>query len=110
MALTPWGVDEGLCLFLPVLGPCNPRDVLGLGADIAAQPLTWIGQGDTADALYWGWAGLAAIDKREELVDAVDDVKAGSLDPYATFRSAYRQRRCALIQNQDRQRPAGHGG
>src|SRR6202035_5456132 len=30
-----WGVPNGPFLFLPVLGPSNPRDVAGFGTDIA---------------------------------------------------------------------------
>ncbi|WP_424140869.1 MlaA family lipoprotein [Roseomonas chloroacetimidivorans] len=99
--LARWGLDEGPFLFLPILGPTNPRDLAGFGVDVAAQPLNWLGQGDAVDALRWGWAGLAAIDAREGLIEVVDEVKASSLDPYATFRSAYRQRRRALIENRD---------
>jgi phospholipid-binding lipoprotein MlaA len=99
--LASWGIGEGPFLFLPLLGPSNPRDLAGFGADIASQPLNWIGQGDTVEALRWGWAGLAAVNTREGLIDIVDDVEATSLDPYATFRSAYRQRRRTLIANRD---------
>ena len=37
MTLALWGVPEGPFLFLPVLGPSDPRDAAGFGADIAAR-------------------------------------------------------------------------
>ncbi|NJK32600.1 MAG: VacJ family lipoprotein, partial [Deltaproteobacteria bacterium] len=37
------------------------------------------------------------VDTRERLTPLIDDVRANSLDPYATFRSAYMQRRAAEI-------------
>ena len=38
--LALWGVPEGPFLFLPVLGPSNPRDAAGFGVDVAFDPLT----------------------------------------------------------------------
>ncbi len=43
MTLALWGVPEGPFLFLPVLGPTDPRDASGFGVDIALDPFTWIG-------------------------------------------------------------------
>ena len=40
--LAVWGVGEGPYLFLPFIGPSNPRDLAGFGADILLDPLTWI--------------------------------------------------------------------
>ena len=45
ITLALWGVPEGPFLFLPVLGPSDPRDAAGFGVDIAADPFTWVGQG-----------------------------------------------------------------
>ena len=94
-----WGIGEGPFLFIPVLGPSNPRDLTGFGFDIAANPLTWVGQGATVDALQWSRAGATVVDTREDLLDATDDVERSSLDLYSTYRSAYRQRRRAQIEN-----------
>ena len=40
------------------------------------------------------------LDTRESLLDVIDDVNRTSLDPYATFRSAYRQQRRRQLLNQ----------
>lgn len=97
ITLALWGVPEGPFLYLPVLGPSNPRDAAGFGADIALDPLTWVGQGETVDALGYARYGLSAVDTRAGLLDDLDKIKAQALDPYATFRSLYRQHRRSQI-------------
>ena len=92
MTLAVWGVGEGPFLFLPVLGPSNPRDAVGSGANIALDPLTWATFGGYR-TLGVARAGVGLVDTRERLIDQVDSIKRGALDPYATFRSLYRQNR-----------------
>ncbi len=94
-----WGVGEGPFLFIPVLGPSNPRDLAGFSLGVAADPLVWVGQGAAVDGLLWSRTGATVVDTREDLLDTTDDVERSSLDPYATYRSAYRQRRRAEIEN-----------
>ena len=94
-----WGVGEGPYLFIPILGPSNPRDLAGFGAGLAADPLVWVGQGAAVEGLLWGRTGATVVDTREDLLDTTDAVERSSLDPYATLRSAYRQRRRAEIEN-----------
>jgi phospholipid-binding lipoprotein MlaA len=100
MTMALWGVPEGPFLFLPVLGPTDPRDAAGFGADIALDPFTWIGRPhDTGLTIFkWTRYGLNAVDSRERVLDAVDQIKKTALDPYATFRSLYRQHRRAQIE------------
>jgi phospholipid-binding lipoprotein MlaA len=98
MTLALWGVPDGPFLFLPVLGPSNPRDALGHGVDIAGDPFTWVGQGAVVTALSWTRFTLNAVDQRERVLDAIDSIKKTALDPYATFRSLYRQHRAAQIE------------
>ncbi len=43
--LALWGVPEGPFLFLPVLGPSNPRDATGFGVDVLFDPLTYVPSG-----------------------------------------------------------------
>ncbi|WP_159347539.1 MlaA family lipoprotein [Roseomonas harenae] len=95
------GVEEGPYLFIPILGPSNPRDLLGYAADIAADPFTWLtfGNRDLAETLQYIRAGATVVSTRESLLDTLDDVQRTSLDPYATLRSAYRQRRAHEIAN-----------
>jgi phospholipid-binding lipoprotein MlaA len=93
-----------------VLGPSNPRDLTGFGVDIAANPLTWISGNDTWDAVSITRTGLTALDTREGLIEPLDALRQGSLDPYAALRSAYRQRRATEIRNApSAASPAGFG-
>jgi phospholipid-binding lipoprotein MlaA len=100
MTLANWGVPEGPFLFLPVLGPSDPRDASGFGVDILIDPFTWVGSphDSTLKALGWSRYGLNAVDSRERVLDALDQIKKTALDPYATFRSLYRQHRHAQIE------------
>ena len=104
-----WGIPEGPYLFLPVLGPSNPRDLAGFGADIAANPITWIGGGDAWIAATRTRDALTALDTREALIEPVDAVMSTALDPYSVIRSAYRQRRAAEIAGRGNAPPAAPG-
>jgi len=107
--LATWGVGEGPYLFIPVLGPSNPRDLAGQAVDLASNPVSYFGQGAVVDALDWSRIALTVLDTRESLLDSVEQVRTTSLDPYATIRSAYRQRRRAEIENRAGAPPAAGG-
>lgn len=92
-----WGVPDGPFLFLPVLGPSNPRDAAGYGVDIAFDPFTYVPGGHGLRTFNTGRGVLSIIDTRERLLDQVDSIKKTALDPYATFRSLYRQNRTSQI-------------
>lgn len=97
MTLALWGLPEGPYLFLPLFGPSNPRDAVGRGMNAVMDPFTWVGQGVAVTALNWSRFGMNAVDQRERHLDDVDSIKKTALDPYATFRSLYRQHRQAQI-------------
>lgn len=92
-----WGVEEGPFLFLPVLGPSGPRDLTGFVVDKAADPFTWVGQGTAVQALGWNRFGIGALSAREKLLDPIEQTRKTALDPYATFRSLYRQHRASAL-------------
>lgn len=98
ITLALWGVPEGPFLFLPLLGPSDPRDAIGFGVDTVMNPFTWVGQGATVTAINWSVFALHAVDERERVLDVVDEIKKTALDPYATFRSLYRQHRHSQIE------------
>ena len=91
--LALWGLPEGPFLYLPVFGPSDPWDAIGLAGNAVMDPFTWVGQGTTVRALDWSRMGVNAIDQRERHLDDIDSTKKTALDPYATFRSLYRQHR-----------------
>jgi phospholipid-binding lipoprotein MlaA len=97
MTLTLWGLPSGPFLFLPVFGPSNPRDAVGLGVNAAMDPFALVGQGAAVRALDWSRFAINGLDQRERHLDDIDSVKKTALDPYATFRSLYRQHRQAQL-------------
>ncbi|AHJ64577.1 MlaA family lipoprotein [Granulibacter bethesdensis] len=94
-----WGVPEGPFLFLPILGPSNPRDASGYGVDVAMSPTTWFGQGATVNKLLWAQYSVSAADMRDQANDVLNSIQETSLDPYATFRSLFRQHRASVIED-----------
>jgi phospholipid-binding lipoprotein MlaA len=92
LTLAVWGVQDGPFLFLPVLGPSNPRDATGFAGQFGLDPLTYASFGGSA-TLGYARAGASAVDTRERLLGQIDQIKKGALDPYATFRSLYKQHR-----------------
>lgn len=96
--LAVWGLGEGPYLMLPFLGPSNPRDLVGKGADYFMDPLTY------AHYNYENLAndsriGFGILDLRAGTLDETDQIERTSLDYYATMRSLYRQYRKAEINN-----------
>ena len=51
-------------------------------------------------------AGLEALDTRARNLEAIDELKRGSVDFYATVRSLYRQQRNDLIRNGESEQQA----
>jgi phospholipid-binding lipoprotein MlaA len=84
-----WGFGEGWYLVLPILGPSNVRDGLGVLAEWKLQPVQYIDDTTLRYATY----SLFLVSRRADLLAASDVLDAGSLDPYLQVREAYRQRR-----------------
>ena len=94
--LALYGFDEGPYLVLPVLGPSNPRDLVGTVADAFLDPLTYV----TFRSSTWfelGRSAATVLDERARNVDTLDEIEHSSVDLYATMRSLYRQHREAEI-------------
>jgi len=100
MTLAAWGVPEGPYLFLPVLGPSSPRDVTGYGVDLLFDPFFWVGNSNNPAIrdVKWVRTAVGAVSIRERVEDPLQSIKKTALDPYATFRSLYRQHRAAQIE------------
>ena len=88
-----WGIGEGPYLVLPLLGPSNLRDALGLGVDTLADPSRIYAQARDLDTLQVVRNGVNIIDRRTNYLAAIRDMRHNSLDYYASMRSAYQQRR-----------------
>ncbi|MBP7710521.1 MAG: VacJ family lipoprotein [Rickettsiales bacterium] len=100
-----YGVGSGAYLMLPILGPSTLRDLSGYAADKSVGPLDFNvleigGTEDLVDPNYrLGLAAMSGIDKRESLINILDDIRTDSFDPYATIRSAFLQKRFTDIKN-----------
>jgi phospholipid-binding lipoprotein MlaA len=98
--LSRYGLGEGPFLVLPVIGPEPPRDLIGDAVDLFIDPLTWLPS---------GWPLLDRVSLttgvhvwKPYMTHARDmvlrhELEKGSLDPYATMRSTYRQIRADQI-------------
>ncbi len=99
--LAVWGADEGPYIMLPFLGPSNPRDTVGLIADILFDPFTYVVRNNDIEWAYFVRTAIIAVDERSRNVDTLDEVERTSVDYYAAIRSLYRQRRSDEIRNGD---------
>ena len=97
--LAKYGVGEGPYIVLPLFGPSNPRDVVGMIGDILMDPLFWIFRAHNLDTLKYTRAGLDAVDTYDRHLEDIETLEKGSLDYYAALRSAYRQNRASEIRN-----------
>jgi phospholipid-binding lipoprotein MlaA len=93
-----YGVGEGPYIFIPLIGPANPRDIVGRITDIFFDPLTYVQWGNE-DYVPYVRFGLDYLDLRERNIETLDEVEATSLDYYASVRSLYRQTRQNEINN-----------
>ncbi len=96
--LAVWGVGEGPYLMIPLLGPSNPRDLVGRGIDSIFDPLSYVQWGDESYVPYVR-AGVDIIDLRSRNIETLDDVERTSADFYGAARSLYRQSRENEINN-----------
>lgn len=97
--LAVWGVPAGPYVMLPLLGPSNPRDVIGRVVDFLADPFNIWASNTEREHLQFARAGTLAVDARAGTLDLIDDLEKTSLDFYAAIRSLYRQRRADEISN-----------
>jgi phospholipid-binding lipoprotein MlaA len=96
--LAVWGVESGPYLFVPLVGPTTVRDGFGRVVDVAFDPLTWL-EGDDIGAARAARTIVAGVAARESVIEAVEDVRQNSLDPYVSIRSTYVLLRESAIQN-----------
>jgi len=97
-----WGIPEGPYLVIPVLGPSDPRDLVGQVGEGFGDPFNRLVSGNPY-TLYWipfVRGAVSGIDQRSRYIETLADIERTSLDYYATIRSLYRQRRAALVRGQ----------
>jgi phospholipid-binding lipoprotein MlaA len=97
--LAIWTVPGGPYVMLPVFGPSNPRDTVGIVVDFFVDPLNWWARDTGREYIIFARSGLRAVDLRARNFEALEDLEKTSLDFYAAIRSLYRQRRADEISN-----------
>ena len=109
--LYTYGVGEGPYLVLPIFGPSNPRDGVGLAADIVMDPWSYVANAEfddgTAFAITATRFGTELIDKRVRTLPVTDQLEKQSFDYYATIRSISRQYRARQLQGESTDVPGG---
>jgi phospholipid-binding lipoprotein MlaA len=110
--LYSWGIEDGgPYLVLPILGPSNPRDGIGMGVDSYIDPFRYIASDVGISHFMWTRFVVAGIDERERHGPELEEIEKNSVDFYAQLRSLYRQNRASeLAGNVPSGGPATPGG
>ena len=87
------GAPSGPYFMLPLLGPSNVRDGLGIGVDAIFHPTFFILGG--TDVLFF--SGSSGLTERARHYDELKALEESSIDFYAALRSGYFQNREAEI-------------
>ena len=90
-------VPQGSYLMVPVLGPNTSRGLAGRIVDTVTNPMAYLNAGDNVAIAGSLQGPMQAVSFRANWFDAINDVKYGSLDPYARTRSVYFQSRAGRI-------------
>lgn len=96
-----WGVPSGPYLVLPLLGPSNFRDTVGLAGDYALNPVNW-------PYLYWfgtrskhDWVVVPpsanTLRAMPAQLDKYDAITKDAVDSYISARSSYAQNRAEAV-------------
>ncbi|MEN0072811.1 MAG: VacJ family lipoprotein [Paracraurococcus sp.] len=91
--LARWGLPDGPYLMVPMIGPSTPRDFAGMVADGFVNPLSYT----MPVGANLGILAAGGLDQRERNIEAIDELRSGSLDVYARLRSLWRQNRDAEL-------------
>lgn len=91
-----YGVGDYFYLVLPLIGPSNPRDLVGIVSDFILDPVDIVIQRRHLNYLIYVRWGVEGIDKRVEADSVLKQINR-STDPYIAMRSAYTQNRAFNI-------------
>lgn len=98
--LYSWGIPDGPYLMLPILGPSNPRDGIGMGVDGFIDPFGYLAADYGArNSSTIGRFSAAGIDELSRNMDQLDEMQRDSIDFYASLRSLYRQHRASELRH-----------
>jgi len=97
--LYSWGVPDGPYLVLPILGPSNPRDAIGIAVDSYIDPFKYVALNNGShNAGLYRWIATG-VDERSRNIESFDEIQRNALDFYAQLRSLWRQHRAAELRH-----------
>ena len=92
--LAVWGLEPGVYLFLPFVGPSCCRGAVGLVVDWSLDPLVYVVKPWYVRAVLGPVEGINSVSLR---LGEYEHLKGMALDPYVALRDAYGQHRRHLI-------------
>ena len=92
--LAVYGLDNGIYLVLPILGPTTLRDGLGLAGDQFLNPVRYVEPVETSVGISTG----RTVNSTSFRIGEYGAFKTDALDPYIAMREAYIQYRNKKIQ------------
>lgn len=95
--LYAWGVADGPYLVLPIFGPSNVRDAVGMGVDGYTTPPAHTLGGENAGNIQLGMTVIDGIDQRARNIEVIEEIRKSALDVYTHFRSLWRQHRLTQL-------------
>jgi phospholipid-binding lipoprotein MlaA len=95
--LALWGARPGVYMVLPLLGPSNARDTLGLVVDAGLHPAGWL-MADLSFVEQSTPIMAYTVSAHENYLDELQALREISPDFYATMRDIYAQVRAADIE------------
>jgi phospholipid-binding lipoprotein MlaA len=98
LTLAEWGVPAGPYLYLPVFGPSGARDVSSIPVEFFLTPVEAAPESQALNIFSYSETALRLVNTRAQYIGPIDQIQATALDPYATFRSLYRQERASEVQ------------
>ncbi len=102
LTLAEWGVPAGPYLYLPAFGPSGTRDVFSIPVAFFLTPMEAAPASTALTVFGYSQTALHLVNTRAQFMGPIDEVQETALDPYATFRSLYRQSRASQLQLIDR--------
>lgn len=93
--LAVYGVGSGPYIMVPLLGPSNPRDLLGTVVDFAFDPFSYV----APNGASLGKRGATVVSFREANLETIDELQRTSIDFYAATRTLAQQLRETEIRN-----------
>ncbi len=98
--LFSWGIPSGPYLVLPIFGPSDPRDAVGMGVDGVMDPWGYLaGAYGAANSATIGRMAASGVDLRSRNIETIDDLQRNAIDFYAEIRSLYRQHRASDLRH-----------